>query len=140
MGMFDELKCEYPLPDAAIQEETFQTKSLNRMIDRYTITQEGRLILYKVRYEVVPEEEREYYGTPEWDEKPFVRIFGMLRTIPVGDVEIPYHGDIAFYTSTGSREEGDLEWFEYRARFTEGRLQWIRRVPKQPWLNRKRTS
>jgi hypothetical protein len=140
MGMFDELKCEYPLPDAAVQEETFQTKSLNRVMDRYTITQEGRLILHKVRYEVVPEEEREYYGTPEWDEKPFVRIFGMLRSIPVGDVEIPYHGDIAFYTSTGSREEGDFEWFEYQARFTEGRLQSIRRVPEQPWLNRKRTS
>ena len=132
MGLFDELKCEYPLPDAVVQEETFQTKSLNRTMDRYTISQEGRLILHKVRYEVVPEEEREYYGTPDWDEKPFVQIFGMLRSIPVGDVEIPYHGDIAFYTSTGSRGVGDFEWFEYRARFTEGRLQWIKRVPKQP--------
>lgn len=140
MGMFDELKCEAPLPDDAVQEKTFQTKSLNCVLDRYTITQDGRLILHKVRYEVVPEEERKYYGTPEWDEKPFVRIFGMLRSIPVGDVEIRYHGDITFYTSLGSRKDGDYEWFEYQARFIEGRLQWIRRVPKALRLYSKRKS
>lgn len=132
MGMFDDLKCEYPLPDADVQDRTFQTKSLECLMDRYTITREGRLILHKVRYEYVPEEEREYYGTPEWDEKPFVRIFGMLRSIPVGDVDMAYHGDITFYTSLGSREEGDFEWFEYKARFTEGRLQWIERIPRSP--------
>jgi len=53
----------------------------------------------------------------------------MLRSIPVGDVDMAYHGDITFYTSIGSREEGNFEWFEYKARFTEGRLQWIERVP-----------
>ncbi len=132
MGMFDELKCEYPLPDADVQDRTFQTKSLECLMDRYTITREGRLILHKVRYEHVPEQEREYYGTPEWDEKPFVRIFGMLRSIPVGDVDMAYHGDITFCTSIGSREGEDFEWFEYKARFTEGSLQWIERIPRSP--------
>jgi hypothetical protein len=130
MGMFDVVECEFPLPEFTLQEKTFQTKSLDCVMNRYTITRDGRLILHKVRYELVPEEEREYYGTPEWDESPLIRICGMLKSIPVGDVEIPYHGDITFYTSTGSRKEGNLEWYEYQARFTDGRVQWIRRVPR----------
>lgn len=128
MGMYDELKCEYPLPDAEVQDHWFQTKSLDRLLDRYSITGDGRLILHKLRCELVPEEEREYYGTPEWDEMRFVRLFGMLRSEPMGDVDVVYHGDIIFYTSTGSRKEGDFQWYEYTARFTEGCLQWIKRL------------
>ena len=29
MGMFDELRCEYPLPDAAVRDGVFQTKSFD---------------------------------------------------------------------------------------------------------------
>lgn len=36
------------------------------------------------------------------------------------DVEWPLHGDIRFYTSK------DKEWIEYVARFTHGRVEWIR--------------
>ena len=66
----------------------------------------------------------------EWD-KPLGQLIGSMRSVPTGDVEIPYHGDIVFYTSIGSREEGTFEWFEYKARFTEGRLQWIKRVESE---------
>lgn len=128
MGMFDEIKCEYQLPDPVVQEETFQTKSFERLLDRYTITCDGRLILHQVRYESVPEEERPYYGTPEWKQSEFTHLIGSMQAVPIGDVEVPYHGDVYFYTSIGSRDAGDYEWFEYQVRFTEGRLQWIKRV------------
>ncbi len=66
MGMFDEIRCEYPLPDSIVQDHVFQTKSLERVMDSYAITRDGRLILHEVRYEQVPEEEeRPHYGTPE---------------------------------------------------------------------------
>jgi hypothetical protein len=91
MGLFDKLKCLYPLPDPEVQDQWFQTKSLNKLMDRYTITQDGRLILHKVRYELVPEEEREYYGKPEWDEMPLVRLLGMMRSEPVGDIDVQLH-------------------------------------------------
>jgi hypothetical protein len=129
MGMFDELHCEFPLPDAAVQDEVFQTKSFERLLDRYTITGDGRLILHQVRYEEVPEEERPYYGTPEWEQGGLFRLCGSMRAVPVGDVEVLFHGDIVFYTSLEDRP--GRQWFEYRARFTDGRLQWIRRVEKQ---------
>lgn len=126
MGMFDELICEYPLPDSQVQEETFQTKSLDCTMDRYTITKDGRLILHKVRYEPVPEEERPYYGTPEWDKSPFLQVMGSLQSVPVGDVAIPYHGYIRFYTYLDQHPAGEL--FEYLAKFTNGRLEEIRRA------------
>ena len=47
MGMFDELRCEYELPDKEVQDEVFQTKSLDRLMDDYTITREGKLILHR---------------------------------------------------------------------------------------------
>ncbi len=128
MGMFDEILCEYPLPDEVVQGEIFQTKSFECLLDRYTITRNGRLILHQVRYETVPEEERPFYGKPEWETKPFVRSLDCMRSVPIGDVEVSYHEDIIFYTSIGDGPEH--QWFEYRARFTEGRLQWIKRELK----------
>lgn len=44
MGMFDEVRCEYPLPDAELQDERFQTKSFYGLLENYTITKDGRLI------------------------------------------------------------------------------------------------
>ena len=127
MGMFDEIRCDYPLPDSEVQAQVFQTKSLDNALDRYTITRDGRLILHHVRYESVPEEERPYYDTPEWETNPVARSFGCMRAVPIGDVEIPHHGDIIFHTSIG--EGKDHNRFEYRVRFTEGQVQWIKREP-----------
>lgn len=127
MGMFDRIKCEYSLPDPLVQDEIFQTKSLDCLLDDYTITSDGRLILHEVRYEPVPAEERPFHGTDEWDKNPFLQLIGSLRSVPLGDTPLPYHGDIVFYTSL---DADGREWFEYKARFTEGALQWIRRVER----------
>lgn len=125
MGLFDEIRCEYPPPESGYRlppGHTFKTKSLGGALDNYTITADGRLILHKVRGEGVPEEERPYYGTPEWEDNPRHRLLGSIRKVPVGDEEIPYHGDIYFYNSFAVRDEPGLVWIEYKARFTEGRL------------------
>jgi hypothetical protein len=53
MGMFDELKCVYPLPDAAVQDEVFQTKSFDCELTHRTITADGRLIRHAVCWESV---------------------------------------------------------------------------------------
>ncbi len=45
MGMFDTLRCKYPLPDKIVQTDSFQTKSLECLLDDYTITENGKLIL-----------------------------------------------------------------------------------------------
>ena len=110
-----------------MQDEVFQTKSFHREMDRYTITADGRLIHHITGWESVPEEERPYYGKPEWAD-PLHQAFGSIKTVLMGDVEIPFHGDVYFHTGRGEPQTESFEWFEYQARFTEGKLQWIERV------------
>src|SRR5437879_3166071 len=95
MGMFDEVRCEYPLPDVELQDERFQTKNFYRLLENYTITKEGRLI----------------HESSHW-----------------GKVEVPYTGDVRFYTARGSHQDNTLEWFEYRAQFKDGQLLSISRA------------
>lgn len=96
MGMFDELRCEYELPDKEVQDELFQTKSLDRLMDEYTITREGKLILHRA-----------------WGDKD----------APVSHLQIPYHGEIRFYTSLN--DGGQYKRYEYKARFTSDALESI---------------
>jgi|SRR3989344_9472597 len=101
MGLFDEIKCEYPLPKISetLRKGWFQTKDLGCNLDKYTITKNGNLILRKTK--------------------------GKVR-----NVKIPFHGDIRIYTCTGSQENNNLKWYEFIARFTDGRLQWIKKKLK----------
>ncbi len=117
MGLYDEITCEYPLPDTAERGQRFQTKSLDPAMVHYTITDDGRLILHEFRYEDVPEEERPYYGKPEWAH-PFMQLAGSIRAIPVADVDVDFHGDLVMYRDDRT----------YKVRFTEGRVQWIRGI------------
>jgi hypothetical protein len=98
MGVFDTLRCEYELPDPEVQGEVFQTKSLRRLMDTYTLTRDGKLILHYA-----------------WGD----------RDAPPSDLEIPYHGELRFYTNL--KRDGRYETYEYRARFTHGRLDAIAR-------------
>lgn len=43
MGMYDNLRCEYPLGEGA-PGGPYQTKSLDQMLDTYTITRDGQLV------------------------------------------------------------------------------------------------
>jgi hypothetical protein len=43
MGMFDELRCLYPLPLAGANALTYQTKSLNSFMEFYEIRTDGTL-------------------------------------------------------------------------------------------------
>lgn len=123
--MHDEITVEYPLPPSGyrvLPGHTFQTKSFEGLLQKYTLTADGRLVLHRERWEEVPEEERRFYGTPRWD-TPLGKWFGSMRAVPVGDEEVPHHGDARFYDSFRVEgEEGARVWIEYEARFTEGIL------------------
>lgn len=119
--MFDEVECEIPLPgDGAAADRVFQTKSLHCALDRYTITQEGRLIHHFRRYERDP------------DVAPGV--LGIPRMMPVDkqDIDTQFHGDIRMY-----RSEGD-QFVDYVVRFTHGTLEWIRPLEELSEVERQR--
>ena len=95
MGLFDDITCEYPLPNLSHQDRAFQTKDLGCWLHRYVITRDGRLIR-KAR-------------TGVWGE-------GSPR-----DMEWPIHGDIQMYDFDRDRDQ----MVEYVVRFTHGRVEWI---------------
>jgi hypothetical protein len=98
VGMFDHMTCELPMPDGRdLAKDSFQTKSLECLMDLYTITAAGRLIYHKRRY-----------STSRMPE-------------PIADIDMNYHGDIEIYAIAG---DGKLA--RYAVRFTRGTLEWIR--------------
>lgn len=98
MGMFDTIRCRYPLPRPEHQDLEFQTKDLDSLLDHYLISADGRLV----------RQGRVIAGTAD------------------RDVTRPFHGDLRFYTSVGEPEA--REWVEYVARFTHSRVEWIQPV------------
>jgi len=117
--MFDTLYCKYPLPyvDGITIDTEFQTKDFDNALDKYIITEEGKLLQITHRYEEVPEQERLYYGTQEWDKSPLFRIMGALKSIdnPPQEISLPKL-NISFYTIIENR------WVEYLAQFEQGKI------------------
>lgn len=130
MGMFDNVKCEYPLPDTPEEVQTgpFQTKSFGDgftggYMNNYTITEDGQLVLHEESWELLPEEERPYYGKPEWDKDPLFQIMGCMKRVPIGDKIIEHHGVISI--------SGDYGRFEYEIKFTDGKVAGIKRIYRE---------
>ena len=117
MGMFDYIKCEWPLPETETPPpsfEAFQTKDTpDQYMTLYTITADGRLTWRPYTMETVPKAERPY----PYDDG-MLGLVGWRRRVEADEETLPFHGDIEFYTSNNP----DVGWWEYRARFTEGRL------------------
>src|SRR5579862_9331250 len=104
MGMYDYVECAANLPGgSAIAGKKFQTKSLYRGLDHFSISEEGRLIYHTVRYE------SEGADGP----RPF------MRAIPAGDIDLDFHGDILL-----TPEKDELT--EHVVRFTHGVMEWVR--------------
>lgn len=108
MGMFDEITCKYPTPDAEAQGCTFQTKDLLCWMDDYEITEDGRLVRLTWGIEANP------------DAKPG-RLIGCMRRVidPNRDGDQKYHGVINMYSGR----------FDYLVKFTDGRVVAIDRGP-----------
>ena len=96
--MFDEVRCQYPLPNPAHQGLLFQTKGLECLLDEYVITRRGRLV-------------RTRSGCLE----PRAR-----------RVSCPVHQDLRIYGSVEVAPE-EREWVEYVFRFTAGKVTRVRR-------------
>ena len=102
MGLFDTIECDYPLPNPRHQDLEFQTKDLDCLLDRYSITRDGRLLKH-ARGGLFEEGERAAIES---------------------DVELPMHGDLRMHDLDPDAEQGLVE---YVVRFTHGRVEWIRR-------------
>jgi hypothetical protein len=98
--MFDTVVFDMDVPGYSFRGHEFQTKSLERCLDRYTVTAAGRLCLT---------------GSDLMDEEP-----GTPNDKSEG-VDIDFHGDIRLVTLESGYQE-------YVARFTHGTLEWVRPI------------
>lgn len=116
MGLFDDVTCEYPLPDGReVAGRAFQTKSLRCCMDRLTITAAGRLILHQ--------------NPPTGDGR-------FARSAHLAGIDLDYHGDLDLY---GIDLSGCAA--HHAVRFTNGAVEWIRpfddlSVLHRAWLQR----
>ena len=117
MGMFDYVKCDYPLPlpDEALElksppkweEVEFQTKSLGSMLDTYTIEEDGQIYKELVDREVISDEK----GVLTLDETSN----GIERVETTGEID--------FYAL--HMEKSHDYWIEFKALVWKGELKEI---------------
>lgn len=111
MGLFDTVRCRATVPGTELlRDGELQTYDMGRRMESFTITSDGRLIHHRMRYELAAR-----VATPPGE------IPQLYQRIPDGDVEVPLHRDISL---SGESATGQHGWFV--ARFTDGRLEWIR--------------
>lgn len=113
MGMFDDVQCDYPLPDGW-HGKGMQSKDFECEMTLYRITAEGRLTRQDSDWEDVPKAERPY---PDAAEDDWKRNIGARRRINIRWPDTNYHGIFNFY---GGGFQND--WHEYNAKFTDGQL------------------
>lgn len=121
MGMFDTLFCKYPLPPVeGISEKTeFQTKDFECLIETYIITPQGTLLRIMHDYEIVPEEERPYYNTEQWNQS-LGKMIGSLRRVEEKVIQVCSPNlQFNFYTSINRK------WVEYQAKLVDNIIQSI---------------
>lgn len=119
MGMFDSIKCEYPLPlpldvidlNLDLYDSEFQTKDLDNIMSTFFLTEEGRLI-----EEVV---EREWVG----DENTLFK--GYMKTVSTRMEDTNFHGVLKFYCCEDVEIEGKIFFLDltYLGKFTDGALE-----------------
>lgn len=104
MGLFDELRCKYPLPIAGANDLLFQTKSFDSpYMDQYEIREDGTIWYetYVLRHEENADAPLGFYQ----------------RRDDATWVQLTTTDEVRFYTS-----DANEKWIEFSAHFVGGKL------------------
>lgn len=143
MGMFDRIVMEYPLPDpGAVAVKEWQTKDFpDPYLENYKITADGRLMRERVHYEDKSD--------PKAPKGSLENPWGCMTPVHEAWEDMNYHGMLNFYGDAHTGEllaislkpetfgqdlnhPEEMEWFEYNAKFTDGKLVEIERLRHEP--------
>lgn len=119
MGMFDYVKCQYPLPevkelndwDIDIQKIEYQTKDMNNALNHYFINENGELWYKDQKY--------------KWVESDDSFLKGHLELQSSEDKPANYHGILNFYCYEDIGEKDGKFYVytsEYKAKFSDNVL------------------
>ena len=110
MGMFDEIRCLYPLPLEGANAHTYQTKDTPaQLCDLYEIREDGTL--WHEEYDLEDQSDPNAEG--------IARIFGMCARVNERWEPVDLTGEIRFYDFRASdpldfsKDEGWIEWSAY---------------------------
>lgn len=122
MGMFDSIKCNYPLPlpleviDIMPDpyDQDFQTKDLENLLDDYYLNEDGLLLWHKRKY--------------EWKDDDSAFLKGYMDVVEEEIVPTDFHGVINFYCYETVHEDESSDKakdvsIDYLAKFTNGKLE-----------------
>lgn len=134
MGMFDELRCKYPLPLPQYQANLFQTKSTPaQWMDTYEIREDGTL--WHEDYDTEDQSERSKWmlAHPGEEVPPELKgigaFFGCAARVNQRWEFLYFTGEIRFYNCVGSAHTG---WVEFSSYFHDGLLQQLHLVEHRP--------
>ncbi len=116
--MFDYIKCEYPLPILEMRGRTFQSKSLECLMETYLISKEGRLLEKREIWEKTGKQIHNEFLHINEDEY-------VVKETLLDDTN--YHGDVYFYDFRVP-EDVDSHLVTFKARFTNGTVESIDEV------------
>lgn len=119
MGMFDSIKCEYPLPlpegvdklKFDIKNVDFQTKDFENLLETYTIRENGELYRTHQTYKWVD------------DDNHFLK--GYMDVVTSEEKKENYHGMLNFYCYEDIEQDDGTYinvTIDYIAKFTDGNL------------------
>jgi hypothetical protein len=119
MGMFDTIKCDYPLPVTTemlewgldMQNMNFQTKDLENLLEEYVITPEGEFLFIK--------------HTRKWVDDDSAFLKGYFEIVDTEIVPANYHGIVYFYCYEKLGVKDGKHYVisaEYEAKFIDNKL------------------
>ena len=122
MGMFDSIKCNYPLPLPLevvdilpdLYDLEFQTKDLENLLDDYYLNEDGLLLWHKRKY--------------EWKDDDSAFLKGYMDVVEEEIIPTDFHGVINFYCYETVHEDESSDkakdiTIDYLAKFTNGKLE-----------------
>src|SRR5579884_2896074 len=115
MGLFNRVRCRYPLPDPEAQNFGFQTKSLpEQLLDDYEITEDGRLL-------------HQTYAT-RLEENTAAPVGFFVHRENARWVPVDFSGKLEIYTSAGEPGRGGV-WYSYLFEFDKGSVVGLQHGP-----------
>lgn len=119
MGMFDYVRCKYPLPVENSNGYEYQSKDTPAQnLDLYEIREDGTL--WGQEYEVEDQSDPNAVG--------FAALFGCMTRVNERPEFCPITGEIRFYTRASADANFPWKWLEFSAYFVEGHLKQLHTI------------
>ena len=143
MGMFDDIRCKYPLPIDGANGLSYQTKDTPaQWLDQYEIREDGTL--WHEGYDTEDQSEfgkwmREHPGqAPPDDVLTLYNFKGCMARVNERWEPVALTGQIEFYTpysiTDGKLTNADARdgWIEWMANFVDGKLTQVQLIENRP--------